>query len=142
MFRCGGCFAPIILPAIPEPFLKGAILGADVAKPCRCQLATSYNLSAQYTVIPVGKFIPVHTINIGDKSTQGRVPVSLQARLEAITVEVGAATIARPTSQWKRRSRAAFLGVSSLRQVRVFERGGGFKRGQTDISRTTTICVD
>ena len=35
-----------------------------------------------------------------------------------------------------------FLVVSSLGQVRVFERWGGFNRRCIGISRTTTICID
>lgn len=62
--------------------------------------------------------------------------------MEAITVEVGAAAIARPTGEWERRCRAVLLGVRSRGQVRVFERRGGFDRGRIGISRTTTICID
>lgn len=69
-----------------------------------------------------------------------RVPVPLQASLEAVTVEVVAAAIARPTRWWERCCRAVFLGA--LGQVRVFERRGGFNRRRIGISRTTTICID
>ena len=120
-------------------------MGADVAESCRGQLVIPrviFPSTAPHTVIPVCEVVQVDTVDVGGEGTLRRVPVSLQASLEAITVEVGAAAIARPTGEWERRRRAVFLGVSSRGQVRVFERRGGFNRRRIGISRTTTICVD
>ena len=97
---------------------------------------------APHTVVPVCEVVQVDAVDVGGEGTLRRVPVSLQVSLEAITVEVGAAAIARPTGDWERRCRAVFLGVSSRGQVRVFERRGDFDRGRIGISRTTAICID
>ena len=92
-------------------------MGADVAKSCSSQLSTAHNLSAPYshTVIPVCEIIQVDTVDVGGEGTFGRVPVSFQAPLEAVTVEVVTTVIARPTGEWKRRCRPIAAGISGHR---------------------------
>ena len=72
-------------------------MSVDVAKSCRGQLVTQHDLSAQHTVTRICEIIQVDTVTVGNKCTLRRVPVSMQASLEAITSEVVAAAIARPT---------------------------------------------
>ena len=95
------------------------------------------------TVIPVCEIIQVDTVNVGHERAFGWVPVSLWACLEAVTVEVVAAVIARPVGERERRCcRLVLTGVSSHGQVRVSERRGGLNRRRVGISRLTTICID
>ena len=81
--------------------MEGAIPGADVAESCSRVSSlvhpASFFPAPHNTVVPVCEIVQVDAVDVGGEGTLGRVPVALQAALEAIAVEVGAAAVARPT---------------------------------------------
>ena len=60
-------------------------------------LTFCHHAPARRTVVPVCEVVQVDSVDVGDEGALRRVPVSLQVSLEAISVEIGAAVIARPT---------------------------------------------
>lgn len=96
-FRRGGCFNPIVFPAILDALLEGAILGADVARSCRGSARDlAWSLSTAYRNSSLRNHPSRH------RKSRRRMHIengaSLPAgSLEAIAVEEVAVTIARPT---------------------------------------------